>query len=145
MLILAVSLVAVLRPTPVLDPDTPGGVVQQFVQALLDEDHDASSSLVVTSVPLCEGGLGVSPEDGPEDVFLRRTELSYFDSVSVSHRGTEIKGDKATVNVSILVRYSSGPFSGDGGEPTQSRFELVREGGAWRISRAPWPFEFGCR
>jgi hypothetical protein len=121
-------------PRPV-DPDSPVGVVQAYVDALragdLDRAYGYLSRTAQASVPL--------------DEYRRRFHLPYVPDISerrVLIEPATIGADTATVKVTIS-RFTAraDPFSANTYHQ-DATVDLVREDGAWRISRPTEPYPF---
>lgn len=119
---LAVAVVALRPATAPLDPASPEGVVQQFLDAWLERDEDVAVSLLI---------------DGED------CEPHFFDGEDTTLRavleGTEVEGDRAEVRVAVTETY---------GEPLDSSqytsvetFDLERTEEGWRIDQLPHRFE----
>jgi hypothetical protein len=135
-LIVAASVVAVLVVAAVvvvltgprisdLDPASPEGVVQRYVQAAIDGDEDLMSTLVAYGAddctPVTSGLLGGD------------------DSIRVTLGDVRVSGDDADVDITV-TRSGGGPL-----DPYEwsdyLTFDLARVDGVWLIERAPWPFQ----
>lgn len=103
-----------------LDPESPEGVVQRYVQAILDGDDDTALALLV---------------DPERDCFERER-----DDFRMTLAGVEIDGDRAEVEVSITRGGGDPPFDGYP-YATEDVFDLRRIDEDWRISEAPWQFQ----
>lgn len=113
-------------PTADEDPASPAGVARAYVEALLDEDHEAAAELLVA--------------DGPCDA--TDVERAYRPDVDrVVLLDTEIEGDEARVEIELVVR--DGPFSAFASTERHT-VELASTDVGWRIRGRPWPlFECG--
>src|SRR5690606_14946781 len=123
--IVVVALVVVLTRggAAPLDESSPEGVVQRYVQAVIDDDvAGAEQYLHPELTEKCEALDGV---------------LS--DGVRVTLRRTVERGDTATVQVIIVYSGGSGLF-GPSEYQSDDRFTLKRDGDAWRITETPWEF-----
>lgn len=108
-----------------LDPDSPEGVVQRFVQAMIDGDEDLASSLVAYD----EGDCTPMPPDA----------MNGDESIRITLGDVRVSGDDADVDITI-TRSGGGPL--DPYEWSDDlTFDLGRVDGAWLIERAPWPFQ----
>lgn len=120
-LLVAVSIgLTIFSPDPeTFDPDSPEGVVQQYLEAALDGDEDAAERLLAEDVELdCQSRSAAS--------------------VRVSLVESNVTDDRATVEVRI-TESSGGPF--DGGSYTRDdTFRLERTSDGWRITDRPWDF-----
>jgi hypothetical protein len=121
-------------PRPV-DPESPVGVVQAYLEALrggdLDRAHGYLSRAAQDSVPL--------------DDYRRRGYRSYLPDTAEQRVLVEpvtVGADTATVKVTIS-RFSARPepFSATTYH-RDTTVHLVREDGAWRISRPAEPYPF---
>lgn len=118
-LLVVVAIVAtIVAPSPTtLDPNTPEGVVQQYLEAALDGDEAAAEALLAEETDL----------DCPSSSSAR---ISLVEST--------ITDDRATVEVRI-TESNVGPF--DGGSYTRTEvFRLERTAEGWRITDWPWSF-----
>ena len=103
------------------DPNSPAGVVQQYLGAVFEHRGAAAVALLDGSNGCSAAGFDQVYSDPSSRVDLVETTLN---------------GDHATVQVRI--EHASGdPFGGTWSE--QQFFELVKVGGSWRISGNPWP------
>lgn len=110
------------RPAREYDRGTPEGVVQAYLSAVIDGDHQEAATFLAAESPC-----------GVED--LDQTYLP--DEVRVVLRDTEVDGDAARVDVDVAMA-SGEPF--EGSEHVEKHtFRLARSAGLWRITGAPWP------
>lgn len=107
------------RSAPALDPETPEGTVQRFLQLVVDGDQAAASELLASS----------SDCDAAEFVDYPNSTRIVLDHVTVT-------GDTAVVRVDV-TEGAGDPFGGSGWTHTE-RLTLVREDGAWKVSGSPW-------
>lgn len=119
------ALVAVLArgAAPQYDADSPEGVVQRYVTAVMEGDFESARQLHVSHHT---GGCSPVPAYVSSD-----TRVTLV-------RGADVAGDLATVTVSINDSYG-GPFGGD--SAYEDRFELVSWEDSWLITYAPWQFQ----
>ncbi|HEX6877272.1 MAG TPA: hypothetical protein VF165_16570 [Nocardioidaceae bacterium] len=109
------------RQVPKYERGTPVGVVQAYLTAVIDGDHQ-------DAVGLLEGSTCTVGD-------LDRAYLP--DDVRVVLRDSEVAGDAAQVKVDVVMP-SEGPL--DGSEYVEKHtFRLTRTGGQWLISGSPWP------
>ncbi|QTV79407.1 nuclear transport factor 2 family protein [Microbacterium sp. NIBRBAC000506063] len=123
--IVVVALVVVLTRggAAPLDESSPEGVVQRYVQAVIDGDMaGAEQYLHPELTEKCDTLEGYQPGD-----------------VRVTLRRTVERGDTATVDVIIVHSGGSGLF-GPSEYQSDDRFALKRDGDAWRITETPWEF-----
>ena len=112
------------RSTPQLDPATPEGAVQGYVQAVFDDDRAAARSF------LTPGLAQRCPDLGDHHLGDH--------SASVVVVATDEGGD----TVRIRVRFTETPrVEPLGGTPYSyvETFVLTEHGGRWLISDTPWP------
>lgn len=125
----AVVLLAILagvvvanRSAPDLNPDTPEGVVQQYLKAVVAADY-----------PLAAGLL--SPSTGCSATNVAGTYYLLSARIVLDH--TAVTGDHAVVTVKVTEGTGDGPFESSGYSHTEP-ITVQREGGAWKITGSPW-------
>ena len=107
------------------DRSTPEGVVQAYVVAVIDGDHEEAAGLLAEDSSCDVGDL----------------ESSYAPEVDrVVLRDSEVDGDQARVEVETVS--AEGPF-GAFDYSERHTFRLERTGTGWRITGRPWPL-FEC-
>jgi hypothetical protein len=116
------GVVAAHRTAPTLDPNTPQGVVQEFLKAVLAEDYPAAAKLLSST-------SGCHLSDVSSATVSRSARIVLHDTV--------VDGDTAVVTVDVTEGADSGPF-GDSGYTHTERITAERDGGAWKISGSPW-------
>ncbi|MBX3116928.1 MAG: hypothetical protein KF808_06240 [Cryobacterium sp.] len=105
-----------------LDPASPEFAVQKYSAAILDSDRDAAMEMVTSDLrKSCE------PNTDAGNYSVRITLVS-----------TKVKGDRASVKVTLNINYGGGAYGGSDVATTDT-FTLVKEGANWRVSTAPWP------
>jgi hypothetical protein len=116
---------AVLTAThdvPTYDRGTPEGVVQAYLTAVIDGNHDAAVAYLAQDSQCTVDDL--------DRAFVP-------DGVRIVLRDTSVDGDTAQVGVNMTVS-SGGPL--DSSEYTeQHTFRLRHADGNWRITGRPWP------
>lgn len=119
-LVLATLVVMAVRPIETLDPGTPEGVVQQYVQALLDDDEMTMQALVTQRFEdECDG----------HRAYLGDVQVSISESSGLSDRHL----------IEVEIRHDQGL----GGSYTEtSDIQLIRVDNDWKIDEAEWPL--GC-
>lgn len=125
-LVVIVSLIAVFTrsaPAP-LDPNSPEGVVQTYMQAVIDDDLTAARALLTAELRENCQTSQPSPPTG----------------VRITHVRTIERTDEATVTVDIGSPGGGGLF-GPSDYVSRESFELARTDEGWRIAVAPWQFE----
>ena len=126
--LIAVAAVFVAVRDPVeFDPETPEGVTQAYLVAILDDDAESAHALLTAELQeRCD-------VEELHDRFWRDEDrrITLVDST--------IEGDTARIEVKFTVTYNEGPF-GYSESSHEETFRLTRSDGAWRISSAPWPY-----
>lgn len=121
-LVIAALAVVLTRGQPAaLDEGTPAGVVQRYAAAVVAGDEIAAAAY-----------LSDSARNSCSNV-----EQSATDNLRVTLVSTTERADSADVKVLITVAEPGGPF-GSSEYQTEGVFDLVRTGGRWLISNAPW-------
>lgn len=118
--VVALVIIGMNRPPVELDPDSPAGVVQQYVEALDRGDYETAAGFWAEST--CR----------PESIVPNTTS-----DISVSLLDVEMNGERATVTV-LLSEASDDPMGGL--YEYQEWFNLVNENGDWRIEQPAWPY-----
>jgi hypothetical protein len=116
-------------PTP-LDEQSPEGVVQAYLQAVLDGDHLAA--------------VAFFSDDTARDCQASDFRNAWVpESLTATLDAVHVRGDDATVRVRLRTVAGPGPFGGDGYSSLET-LTLAREDAQWRITGAPWPL-LDCR
>jgi hypothetical protein len=108
-----------------LDPRVPEGVVQAYLQAVVDRDNDAAARYLDPA-----GGCDAADLDRTGPVAPVRATLTR----------SVVEGSSARVEVE-LTRGSDSPL--DSGYREASTFQLTRSGTGWVLTGSPWPL-FDC-
>jgi hypothetical protein len=122
LLAVVAGVVVAHRTAPALDRGTPAGVVQAYLQAVIDGSYPAATALLSPS-----SGCGV------QDVATSWTPTSA--QVVLDH--TAVDGDTAVVTVEVTEGAADDLFGSSGFSHTE-RFSLQRENGVWKITGSPW-------
>jgi hypothetical protein len=126
-LLAVVAVFVALRDPVTFDPNTPEGVTQAYLNALIDDDADGAHELLTSELRLrCD-------IDELSDRHYRREDSR------ITLVGSETVGDTAEIEVKFTVTYSDGPF-GYSESSFEETFQLTRSEGVWRIAEAPWPY-----
>lgn len=120
--IIALAVVFSRGEPEALDPSTPEGTVQQYVQAIMADDTAAARQLLTAA---------------HQDDCIK-TESYNQDGTRVTLDASTERGDSATVDV--IITHTDGGALSSGDYSYDARFHLDREGGAWAISGTPWDF-----
>lgn len=131
--VIALVIVALVREPIQLDPTTPEGTVQEYLQAISDGDFEAAlEALDPESFENCTAAD------------LQRSVWQEDFTASLPSEPGDPSGGRAFVEVTMRFG-SGGPVLG-GGWDTQETFVLVEHDGFWWITEDPWPyFGFECR
>jgi hypothetical protein len=109
------------RPPVELDPASPEGTVQQYLDALGRGDFDTAASFWATTGCTPESEIPTMPTD-----------------VAAALEDVTEDGDGA---VTVVVRITQSPSDLMGGAyDYQEWFRLVDEDGTWRIEQPAWPY-----
>jgi len=131
-LVLVLVFVALSREPVQLDASSPEGVVQRYLQAISDRDHEAAFDYLDP-----DSYEGCDPSD------LARNAPDEPFSASMQE-GEEYSSERAFVEVTIRFGNGGGPF-GDGWSQYES-FQLVAGADSWLITDEAWPyFGWDCR
>ena len=123
-LIAAGVAVGVMREPVLLDPHTPEGTVQAYVQAILDGEWNEARSHLTDDL---EAECSISD--------FRRSWLP--GSLAATLDDVRLHGDEAEVVVRMRTAAEPEPFGGR--YETTEVFDLIREGPTWRVTGQPWP------
>lgn len=121
------SIFVATRPVETLDPNSPAGVVQQYVQLVMDGDNDLAADYFADDT-MCDAG------DLDRAYINRDARIDLLD--------TTIDGSRARVRIALsnptddIVRNTW----------TEERtMRLVRVSGKWLLTGIPWPlYECGA-
>lgn len=149
-LVATLVVIALARGPVVLDPDTPEGTVQEYLQAIRDERwEDAIAVIHADWLGSCE------PSDlqGWTDTEFTATlgTSSGLGGVT-TERFVDIGSDQPlptlpedAETVDVTISHSSGPGLGSSWDE-QTTFKLIQDAGFWWLAEDPWPyFVFSCR
>jgi hypothetical protein len=122
--VVVVALVAagVLRDAPELDPSTPEGTVQAYLEAVFDGDQEAAAALTEGE---CDTNLGPGIQ---------------VEGVSATLKSVEGDENQATVIVK-MSQPSTEPFGGL--SEWEEWFSLLNHDGTWMIQQQVWPYYAG--
>lgn len=124
--VVILAVVALARDPVTLDPGTPEGTVQAYLQAIADEDYKAALAQTTNDIQ-----QRCSPEMLADNV--------YYETFSATLGDVEEFGSVTVVEVSIN-QGSSGFDTG-----YFERIEVAEEEGRFAITGDPWPyFTYSC-
>ncbi len=128
--LIALTVVALTRQPVELDPSTPEGTVQTFLQAVASQEWENAVALI--------------SEDAPESCtatdLARATDRQAF---SASLRDANVFGDSAVVEVTISFAADPEPL-GAGAYETRTSYSLQRENDHWLLTGVGWPYLWAC-
>jgi hypothetical protein len=110
------------RSAPDVDPGTPEGVVQQYLQAVVDGDYPAAADLLAPSSGCDLSDVSAAYAPGSAQVVLK---------------DTAVDGDRAVVTVDVTEGAGDDLFGSSGYSHTE-RVTVVRDDGAWKIAGSTW-------
>ena len=116
-------------------PGTPEHAVQSLLRSVEADDIETAYAMLSQELQqkcelknFADGGRYRSGDDR---------------DIRATLRATKTIDDITFVNVEVTQFYGSGPF--DSGEPSYDRrFVLQQEGGEWKFTDYPWPYDY-CR
>lgn len=129
--VVVVAVVAVVvsasRDTTSPEEGTPAGVVQDYLSAVVEGDHEEAASLI-------------APESPCDVTDLDRAYVP--DDVRVVLRDTEVDGSTAQVRVEVVM--SSDDLLGGSEYSEEHTFRLVSTDPGWLVTGVPWPV-YDCK
>lgn len=148
--VVVLVVVALVRDPVQLDPDSPEGTVQEYLQAISDERWEDVHA-VLDPERFADCAAADIAADAPGEPFT--ASLQTGSNSVVVERFEEIGGNQTAAPtttppdeetaVEVTLRFGdSGPFGG--GWTTYEVFQVVSRDGFWWISGDPWPY-FGWR
>lgn len=128
--IIILSVIALTRKPVELDPNTPEGVVQAYLQAIADEEYTEAYGYLSTDI---------QSDCAPTDIAAN----VYYDTFNAVLGDITELGDSVTVEASI--QFGATPLD-PGTNGYYEQFFLMQQGSEWVITSDPWPyFTYGCR
>jgi len=128
--LIALMVVALLREPVELDPSTPEGTVQTFLQAVASEEWEDAVGLISDT----------APDKCKATDLARATDRQAF---SASLRDTNVFGDSAVVEVTLSFAADPEPLGG-GAYETHASYSLEREEDRWLLTDVGWPYLWAC-
>lgn len=145
--VVALSAIALLREPAQFDSSTPEGTVQEYLQAISDEDYDrAFEVLHQESFDGCDGqDIARSAPSDFRSASLR-SEGSGFNEV---HFEPEFTGSREFIDpevwVEVIIQRGDGGGLFGGGWDEWASIGLIDDDGFWWIVGDPWPhFVWSC-
>lgn len=148
----ALVVIALVRDPLTLDPDSPEGTVQEYLQAISDQRWEDAYEVLDPQL-FAECGPSDIASNAPSEPFtasLRTSDGFVRDRFEPIPPGdgppsTTTPPDDETI-VEVTLRFGdTGPF-GSGGWTSSEVFELVSRDDFWWVSGDPWPyFSWRCR
>ena len=138
--VVALVVVALAREPVQLDPGTPEGTVQEYLQAISDEDYSSAFEVLDP-----DGFEGCSTADlarsAPRDPF---TATLGFSEDAERFRPIDESDPSASgefVSVDVTLRFGTGGVFGGSWDQYET-FYLISEDGSWWITDDPnpWPY-----
>ena len=118
--------IALTREPVALDPNTPEGTVQNYLQAISDEDYEGAINLVHP-----DSDQGCSPAD---------LAIASPETFTATLGDTRTQGGSSLVIVTIREgSREPEPFESSFGG-YEEFFELENDTGVWLIIGSPWPY-----
>ena len=121
MLVALSAIVTVNRDEVKLSPNTPEGVIQLFLKAIIEGKNDQAASYF-------------SADSKCDDSDIDRAYVS--DTLRINLVSTTVEGESAYVKVDANTG-SGGPF--EDGYTESHTYRLIKESRSWRIEGIPWP------
>lgn len=121
------AILGALRGPATLDPDSPEGVVQSYLQAVLDGDYQAAVQ-------------HFSEETAERCTVASFREAWIDESLTATLEDVRVRDGGAEVRIRFRSVPAPDPLGGD--FSFRERFSLVEEAGAWRLTGDPWPLFF---
>ncbi len=119
--LVAVVLVVIDEGSVTLDPATPEGVVQRYVEAVLDGDGEAAARHLTDRAQ------------------VECSRIERRDEMRVSLLAATDHGD--TADVDVLIDVVAGGLLGIDEGQMEARFDLRRVNDRWMIDFAPWQLQ----
>lgn len=144
--------VALVRDPVRLDPDSPEGTVQEYLEAI-SEDRWEDAYAVLDPARFADCAPGDIAANAPGEPFTASLQRS--DGGAVVERFEEIGGDGVATTtttppdeetvVEVTLRFGDSGLFG-GGWTTHEAFEVVSRDSFWWVSGDPWPyFSWRCQ
>jgi hypothetical protein len=148
--VVVLVVIALVRGPVTLDPDTPEGTVQEYLQAIKDQRwEDAVAVIHADWLGSCDAtnleqwaDTSFSAKLGTGTGFGGVTTQRF---VEVGPEGTEMTLPEDTETVEVTISHDSGAGLGSSWDEYVA-FELIPDDGFWWLADDPWPyFLLECR
>ena len=126
---------ALLSEETVFEPGTPERAVQDLLRAAEDDDIEAAYGM------LSEELQEKCTLQGFLDADATSFSLNYED-IRATLLDAKTIGDTTFVGVRITQFYGGGLFDDRGEASYNKRYELRQEGGEWKFTEYPWPYDY---
>ena len=131
LLVVSIVLALTSRETE-FAPGTPERAVQDLLRAAEDKDIEAAYAMLSEEL---RGKCKL--KDYADDGYRFNDDID----IRATLRDTKVVDGITFVNVQVTRFRSSGPF--DSGESSYNRrFSLQQEGGEWKFTEYPWPYDY---
>lgn len=132
LLIVVLVIVALVRDPVQLDPTTPEGTVQEYLQAISEDDYQRAFDVL-------------HPEEFEGCVSSDISRYAPEQPFTANLESDAPQTDEGVAVVTVTLRFGTdGMF--DSGWETSESFELVQEDDVWWITGEPWPhFTWECQ
>lgn len=138
--------VALIRDPVQLDPDSPEGTVQEYLQAIGEERWDDAYAVLEP-----ERFDGCDPADiaanAPGESFTATLQrgpgsmvVEQFEEIGGNSSTTTTSPPDDEAEIEVTLRFGDSGLFGGGGWTTFEVFPVVSRDGFWWVSGDPWPY-----
>ncbi len=118
------AVVGAVRDPATLDPQSPEGVVQSYLEAVFDHDYtNAVGYLTAETAERCRPSAF-------RDAWVPDDLIADLDEVRVRDGQADVR---------VQLRSTADPLPFESMDPSVETFTLVDDDGPWRITDEPWP------
>jgi hypothetical protein len=145
-LVVVLVVIALVRGPVTLDPDTPEGTVQEYLQAIRDERwEDAISVIDADWLGSCQASDLEQWADTDFTAKLGTEQTDTLRFVDVAPSPSDGSLPEPTEQVEVTISHVSGPGLGSSWDE-YVMFQLLERDDFWWLADDPWPyFVFNCR
>lgn len=145
-LVVVLVVIALTRGPVSLDPDTPEGTVQEYLQAIRDKRwEDAISVVDADWLGSCEATDLAQFADSDFTAKLGTDQTDTLRFVDIAPSPSESPLPEPTEQVDVTISHTSGPGLGSSWDE-YVMFQLLEKNGFWWLADDPWPyFLYNCR